>query len=113
MCVLHARQPSCLCGFVCPVPFFTHALALYSCTCRFVKGHHNIKLKVLKRLAAQILGGLDYLHTLRPPIIHRDVKCENVLYDACAGEVKIGDLGLAMQLVPQAPVIEGPPSVAL
>ena len=67
--------------------------------CRFVRSHPSIKLKVLKRLAVQILRGLHYLHTLHPPIIHRDVKCENILYDACSGEVKIGDLGLAMQLV--------------
>lgn len=61
--------------------------------------HPHIKLKVLKRLSVQILEGLEYLHTRRPPIIHRDIKCENILYDCSSGNVKIGDLGLAMQLV--------------
>jgi WNK lysine deficient protein kinase len=65
---------------------------------RFVRSHPRIKLKVLKRLGIQILTGLEYLHNLSPPIIHRDVKCENILYDACSGDLKIGDLGMAMQL---------------
>ena len=69
---------------------------------RFVHSHPSIKLKVLKRLSVQILEGLEYLHTHTPPIIHRDVKCENILYDWSSGDVRIGDLGLAMQLVDRA-----------
>jgi WNK lysine deficient protein kinase len=43
----------------------------------------------------QILGGLNYLHTREPPIIHRDLKCQNIFINGNSGQAKIGDLGLA------------------
>ena len=42
----------------------------------------------------QILNGLHFLHTLTPLVIHRDLKCDNI-FISTAGEVKIGDFGLA------------------
>lgn len=36
-----------------------------------------------------------YLHGHQPPIIHRDLKCDNIFIHGVTGEVKIGDLGLA------------------
>lgn len=39
--------------------------------------------------------GLSYLHSHEPPIIHRDLKCDNIFVNGHLGEVKIGDLGLA------------------
>ncbi|TKY60407.1 serine/threonine-protein kinase WNK6 [Spatholobus suberectus] len=39
--------------------------------------------------------GLNYLHGHNPPIIHRDLKCDNIFINGHQGEVKIGDLGLA------------------
>ena len=59
------------------------------------KAKGPIKKKVLKNWCRQILNGLNYLHTRDPPIIHRDVKCENIFINGNHGEVKIGDLGLA------------------
>ncbi|EFJ47644.1 hypothetical protein VOLCADRAFT_61378 [Volvox carteri f. nagariensis] len=50
---------------------------------------------VLKRWAHQILEGLLYLHGHTPPIVHRDLKCDNIFVNSGTGEVKIGDLGLA------------------
>lgn len=41
------------------------------------------------------MNGLDYLHSHDPPIIHRDLKCDNIFVNGNQGEVKIGDLGLA------------------
>lgn len=37
-----------------------------------------------------------HLHTQQPhPIIHRDIKCENIFINSNTGEIRIGDLGLA------------------
>jgi len=53
-------------------------------------------MKAIKGWARQILHGLLYLHSHRPPIIHRDLKCDNIFVNGNQGEVKIGDLGLAI-----------------
>lgn len=58
-----------------------------------------IKLKVLKNWCRQILSGLNYLHTRSPPIIHRDLKCDNIFINGNNGQAKIGDLGLAVTKV--------------
>ena len=38
-----------------------------------------------------------YLHEQDPPIIHRDLKCENIFVKGEDGSIKIGDLGLSTQ----------------
>jgi len=50
----------------------------------------------MKKWCKQILQGLDYLHRqCNPPIIHRDIKLDNIFFNGPTGQVKIGDLGLA------------------
>jgi WNK lysine deficient protein kinase len=44
------------------------------------------------------LEGLVYLHEHDPPVIHRDLKCDNIFVNGHLGQVKIGDLGLARML---------------
>ena len=65
---------------------------------RYRKKHKNCELKALKSWLRQILRGLLYLHSHDPPIIHRDLKCDNIFINGNLGEVKIGDLGLAAVL---------------
>ncbi|KAJ3282681.1 Serine/threonine-protein kinase wnk4 [Borealophlyctis nickersoniae] len=60
------------------------------------KSKGPVRPKVLKSWCRQILSGLHYLHTRNPPIIHRDLKCENVFINGNNGQAKIGDLGLAV-----------------
>ena len=67
-------------------------------TCRYRKRHKHIDAEVLKGWAWQILCGLVYLHGHTPPIIHRDLKCDNIFINGSEGVVKIGDLGLATLL---------------
>ncbi|KAJ8748578.1 hypothetical protein K2173_003479 [Erythroxylum novogranatense] len=62
---------------------------------QYRKKHRNVDMKAIKNWARQILRGLIYLHGHNPPIIHRDLKCDNVFVNGNHGEVKIGDLGLA------------------
>ncbi|XP_048504433.1 probable serine/threonine-protein kinase WNK10 isoform X2 [Beta vulgaris subsp. vulgaris] len=59
------------------------------------KKHKNVDMKAVKNWARQILRGLAYLHSHDPPVIHRDLKCDNIFINGNHGEVKIGDLGLA------------------
>ncbi|XP_075033500.1 serine/threonine-protein kinase WNK4 [Mixophyes fleayi] len=61
----------------------------------YLKRFKEMKLKVLQRWSRQILKGLHFLHTRCPPIIHRDLKCDNIFITGPTGFVKIGDLGLA------------------
>ena len=53
------------------------------------------RINVMKKWCRQILKGLAYLHSRNPPVIHRDLKCDNVFISSTTGCVKIGDLGLA------------------
>lgn len=50
---------------------------------------------MIRSWSRQILKGLNFLHSRTPPIIHRDLKCDNIFITGTTGSVKIGDLGLA------------------
>ncbi|KAL5980839.1 Serine/threonine-protein kinase wnk1, partial [Asimina triloba] len=57
--------------------------------------HKRVNIRAVKHWCRQILKGLLYLHSHDPPVIHRDLKCDNIFVNGNQGEVKIGDLGLA------------------
>lgn len=57
-----------------------------------------INQNVIKRWAYQTLEGIEYLHSLSPPVIHRDLKSSNIFINGTDGIVKIGDLGLAIRM---------------
>lgn len=61
----------------------------------YLRRFKKINVKVLKSWCRQILKGLHFLHTRSPPIIHRDLKCDNIFIAGPTGAVKLGDLGLA------------------
>ncbi|KAJ8753851.1 hypothetical protein K2173_000105 [Erythroxylum novogranatense] len=58
----------------------------------------RIDIRAVKNWAQQILRGLAYLHSRDPPVIHRDLKCDNIFINGHLGQVRIGDLGLAAVL---------------
>ena len=64
---------------------------------RYLKnfGQKRVSLKIIKQWCRQILRGLQFLHSRNPPIIHRDLKCDNIFISGTTGQVKVGDLGLA------------------
>ncbi|KAM0979460.1 hypothetical protein ACFX13_015595 [Malus domestica] len=62
---------------------------------QYRRKHKHVDLRALKKWSRQILEGLWYLHNHDPPVIHRDLKCDNIFVNGNQGEVKIGDLGLA------------------
>ncbi|CAJ1965282.1 unnamed protein product [Sphenostylis stenocarpa] len=63
---------------------------------QYRKKHKHVDMKAIKNWARQILRGLCFLHSQTPPIIHRDLKCDNIFVNGNSGLVKIGDLGLAI-----------------
>ncbi|XP_068635341.1 probable serine/threonine-protein kinase WNK4 isoform X2 [Aristolochia californica] len=62
------------------------------------KKYKGVNIRAVKNWARQILQGLVYLHEHDPPVIHRDLKCDNIFVNGHLGQVKIGDLGLAAVL---------------
>ncbi|KAI9306926.1 kinase-like domain-containing protein [Cunninghamella echinulata] len=75
----------------------------------YIKKLNLPKLKIVKRWSRQILKGLAYLHNYNPPIIHRDIKCENIFINGAHGEVKIGDMGTAEMKMGKKYTIIGTP----
>ncbi|ETO14788.1 serine/threonine-protein kinase, partial [Reticulomyxa filosa] len=62
---------------------------------RFIR-EREVNLASVKKWCRQMLAALDYLHTLKPyPVIHRDIKCDNIFIDGPTGYITIGDLGLS------------------
>ncbi|KAI3442622.1 Protein kinase domain-containing protein [Psidium guajava] len=55
----------------------------------------DTRMKIIRGVAS----GLEYMHGLRTPIIHRDIKASNVLLDADF-EAHIADFGLARAIGP-------------
>ncbi|XP_030196488.1 serine/threonine-protein kinase WNK2 isoform X3 [Gadus morhua] len=76
----------------------------------YLKRFKEMKMKLLQRWSLQILRGLAFLHSRSPPILHRDLKCDNVFITGPTGSVKIGDLGLAtLKNAPYAKSVIGTP----
>jgi WNK lysine deficient protein kinase len=64
---------------------------------QYVNRVKNIKLKVIKKWCVQILEGISYLHAHDPPIIHRDLKCDNIFVNGNTADIRIGDFGLSAE----------------
>ena len=68
---------------------------ILGCKNRYRLKYRRVDIRAVKNWSRQILRGLAYLHGHDPPVIHRDLKCDNIFINGHLGQVKIGDLGLA------------------
>ncbi len=59
-----------------------------------IKNNGAFPLAQVCSWADQLLDALDYLHTLNPPIIHRDIKPQNLKLTS-RGKIKLLDFGIA------------------
>ena len=89
---VHARPPLCIVTelLVCSLHALLHHGAGGAELRKLLlapSGHHT-QLK----LCMHVARGMNYLHTLDPPVLHRNLKSQNLLIDE-AGKVKIGDFG--------------------
>lgn len=69
----------------------------------------ELNMEVIKNWCIQILEALNYLHTLDPPIIHRDLKCSNIFIESKTSKIIIGDLGLSKRRGEEQMSIAGTP----
>jgi serine/threonine-protein kinase len=65
-------------------------------------GRRLVPVDTVVDVISQVCRGLAVAHDEKPPIIHRDVKPQNILvgYDASGLRVRISDFGLAKQVNP-------------
>jgi len=80
------------CDQVC----FTTEIVTSGTLKQYVTRVRRVKRKIVKKWLIQILKGLVYLHSHTPPIIHRDLKCDNIFIHGSTGEIRIGDFGLSV-----------------
>jgi eukaryotic-like serine/threonine-protein kinase len=84
--------------------FFTMEYVAGGTLDRFWRSHNAQFVPIEKSvdIVRQICRGLVVAHSERPPIIHRDIKPQNILvgYDSVGLRVRISDFGLAKRVNP-------------
>ena len=75
---------------------------LHTDLAKFLEQHQekevDIPLSIKLSILLDVSYGLLYLHTLTPPIIHRDLSANNILLTADGLKAKIADLGVSKLL---------------
>lgn len=55
-----------------------------------------VSMNAISMWVLQIVKALQALHGAERPIIHRDIKCDNIFINSNTGTVKVGDLGTSL-----------------
>ena len=67
---------------------------------KYLKSNPNLQIHVKARLVLESAQAVAYMHGQKSPIIHRDIKIENILIktEGCEATAKLSDFGLAKVL---------------
>ncbi|XP_038049963.1 testis-specific serine/threonine-protein kinase 3-like [Patiria miniata] len=63
---------------------------------KFVHLRRRLSIKLARKFFRQILDAVAYMHS--QDVVHRDIKCENILVTGDEGIVKLCDMGCAVSL---------------
>ena len=66
----------------------------------------ELRLREILRIAISLAETLGDLHQI--PVLHKDIKCSNIIVNDDTGQVKITDFGIASQLTRETPRISNP-----
>ncbi|GFO13980.1 serine/threonine-protein kinase sty17 [Plakobranchus ocellatus] len=83
------------------LPFLLTEFVVGNCLKDFLY-HHKHRLTWPQRVLTclQIVEGMSFLHSMKPPIIHRDLRCGNIFLSDNDNTVKVADFGLTKLLQP-------------
>uniref|UniRef100_A0A8C6UL61 Uncharacterized protein n=1 Tax=Neogobius melanostomus TaxID=47308 RepID=A0A8C6UL61_9GOBI len=74
-------------------------LALQLCECTLEEYlRNNVSAQMKESLVQQFLESLEVLHSKNPPILHRDLKPQNVLIDV-NGRARLADFGISRRML--------------
>ncbi|KAE9276044.1 hypothetical protein PF008_g29190 [Phytophthora fragariae] len=86
---------------LCVVLEFMHGGELRSLLDTYIKSKHPVGFDKQKAtIALQVCHALMYLHSLEPPVIHRDLKSRNILFTSDM-EAKLSDFGVSRERLDQ------------
>lgn len=66
---------------------------LFGSVAHFLEDYH-VDVALRMRMTSQVLSAMAYLHGLKPPFLHLDIKADNILVDKYMN-AKVSDFGLA------------------
>ncbi|OWZ02629.1 TKL protein kinase [Phytophthora megakarya] len=86
---------------LCVVLEYMHGGELRALLDEYLKSHHAVGFDKQKAtMALQVCHALTYLHSLDPPVIHRDLKSRNILFSSDM-EAKLSDFGVSRERLDQ------------
>ena len=84
--------------------FFTMEYVAGGSLDRFWRSYQNSLMPVSEvvDVMKQVCGGIAVAHAEKPPVVHRDIKPQNILvgYDAAGLRLRVSDFGLAKRVNP-------------
>ena len=84
--------------------FFTMEYVAGGSLDRFWRSYRNAMMPVVEavEIMKQVCAGMAVAHAEKPPVVHRDIKPQNILvgYDAAGLRVRVSDFGLAKRTNP-------------